>query len=82
MPCPSIYRLALIAMSCTTWVVSATPSLARPHHHAPVVQQQDVPTSHAAIPQNANIENLNNLSLTRARAGQNTTAPLAPPLAQ
>ncbi len=45
------------------------------HRHA-------APRSHAAIPQSANIERLNAMSLQRARAGQNTAQPLAPPLSR
>ena len=38
--------------------------------------------SHAGIPQSSNIERLNDISLQRARSGQSTTQPLAPPLNQ
>lgn len=38
--------------------------------------------SHAGIPQNSNIEQLNDISLQRARSGQGTSQPLAPPLNQ
>lgn len=78
-------RLALIALSCTTLVAGVTPSLARAHHqhHRPgAAPHMAAPASHADIPQSSNIENLNDLSLRRARAGENTSRPLAPPLAQ
>ena len=79
MPTMPIRCLALAAACCATLVVGASPSLARSRHRA---AGRAAPTSHAAIPQNANIENLNDLSLQRARAGKNTASPLAPPLAQ
>lgn len=83
MPTILIRRLALVAASCATLGAGVTPSLARTRHQAATVQRQSaVPTSHAKIPQNGNIENLNDLSLRRARAGENTSHPLAPPLAQ
>lgn len=88
MPTILIRRLVLSAACCAALVGGATPSLARARHHAAVArphaasQGKAAPASHADIPQNANIENLNDLSLRRARAGESTSRPLAPPLAQ
>ncbi len=85
MPTILIRRLVLAAACCATVAGGATPSLARTRHHAAAAHRQSAtqaPASHAAIPQNANIENLNDLSLRRARAGESTSRPLAPPLAQ
>ncbi len=81
MPSIPIRRLALVAVSCAALAGGVTPSLARTRHHA-ASSRRATPASHAAIPQNRNIENLNDLSLRRARAGENTARPLAPPLAQ
>ena len=75
-------HLALVTAACATLAMGATPSLARTRHHVAATSSKAVPTSHADIPQNANIENLNDLSLRRARAGESTSRPLAPPLAQ
>ncbi len=87
MPTILIRRLALAAASCAVLAAGATPALARTRHHGvarhhPAASRRAAPASHAGIPQNANIENLNDLSLRRARAGQDTARPLAPPLAQ
>lgn len=88
MPTILIRRLVLAAASCAALAGGATPSLARTRHHATAArhhaaaQGHAAPASHAEIPQNANIENLNDLSLRRARAGESTSRPLAPPLAQ
>ncbi len=80
MPSILIRRLVLAAASCAVLAGGATPSLARTRH--PAAHRRAAPASHAAIPQNGNIERLNDLSLRRARAGENTNSPLAPPLAQ
>ncbi len=85
MPTILIRRLVLVAASCAVLAGGATPSLARARHHAAhgqAAHSPAVPASHADIPQNGNIETLNDLSLRRARAGENTSRPLAPPLAQ
>ncbi|MGI4976894.1 MAG: hypothetical protein ACRYG6_08120 [Janthinobacterium lividum] len=86
MPTILIRRLVLAAACCAAVAGGATPSLARTRHHAAAARHHAathaVPASHAAIPQNGNIENLNDLSLRRARAGESTSRPLAPPLAQ
>ena len=60
-------------------LASAGAASATVHRH---VAHAKAPASHAAIPQNTNIEHLNDVSLQRARNGQNTARPLAPPLAQ
>ena len=80
MPTTPTRRLATAAACCATLALGASPSLARTRHHAATTRA--APASHAAIPQNTNIERLNDLSLRRARAGENTARPLAAPLAQ
>lgn len=67
---------ALPALLVAALALSPAAEAARPVHHRMVT------ASHAAIPQNGNIEHLNDLSLQRARNGQNTAQPLAPALNQ
>ncbi len=82
-------RVPLIALAGLVLATPLAPASARTlhHHSASVRASGPAPgraesASHTGIPQNANIENLNDLSLRRARAGENTSQPLAPPLAQ
>ena len=82
-------RVLLIALAGLVLATILAPASARTrHHHAASVRGsgpargQAMPASHTGIPQNANIENLNDLSLRRARAGENPSRPLTPPLAQ
>ena len=77
-------RISPIAAASLSLAATLAPALARTRHHDHVAARTSAsaPASHAAIPQNANIENLNDLSLRRARAGENTARPLAPPLGQ
>ena len=82
-------RVPLIALAGLLLAATLPPASARArHHHHPTARASNAArpraatVSHAAIPQNANIETLNDLSLRRARAGENTNRPLAPPLAQ
>ena len=82
MPRPAPTRAAIVAAALL--LAALTPAAARTRLHTPATRTTHggAAASHAGIPQSTNIENLNDLSLRRARAGENTARPLAPPLAQ
>jgi len=85
-PMPKAPLIAVTALLLAAGVVPASGRV-RHHHHAATrtfgsSRGRAAPASHAGIPQSANIENLNDLSLRRAHAGENTNRPLAAPLAQ
>lgn len=81
-------RVPLIALAGLLLATTLAPASARTRHrHHPSARASGAArpraaASHAAIPQNANIETLNDLSLRRARSGENTSRALVPPLAQ
>lgn len=84
-------RTPLIVVTALLLAVGVVPASARArhhHHHQAATRTSGsargrvAPVSHAGIPQSTNIERLNDLSLRRAHAGESTTRPLAPPLAQ
>ena len=84
---PKAPLIAVTALLLAAGVVPASARVRHHHHHHATrtsgsAQSRAAPASHAGIPQNANIENLNDLSLRRAHAGENTNRPLAAPLAQ
>ncbi len=85
-------RASLIAVTALLLAAGVVPASARARHHhhrhhaaartSGSARGSAAPASHAAIPQSANIERLNDLSLRRAHDGENTNSPLAAPLAQ
>ena len=85
---PKAPLIAVTALLLAAGVVPASARVRHHHHHHAATRTSGsargraAPASHAGIPQSANIENLNDLSLRRAHAGENTNRPLAPPLAQ
>ena len=84
---PKAPLIAVTALLLAAGVAPASARVRHHHHHAATrtsgsARGRAAPASHAGIPQSANIENLNDLSLRRAHAGENTNRPLAAPLAQ